>query len=221
MDPNDPNFDGMHSDFDNQTSYKHPRAWRNAKREMEKMANGLPDLVKQLEAVARADGLCIRLALRAAIFGYVNQDKGSRMEDWQQSYRKDDGSTAKPAKAKATKETSDDSEDNDDWEKEGEEWKEVHAEAPSETLPATERISNSEFMAAMWKACAPAWPMPAGLPDSIRILEVLDGSPPVVVGGSGATLRLYCPCCGKAYKDFNAGFRHIEKKHGKRMAGNA
>ena len=109
MDSNNPEEnDGMHADFDNQTSYKHPRAWRNAKREMERMANGLPDLVKQLEAIARADGMCIRLALRAAIFGYVSQDKDSRMEDWTQSYHTGESDKAKPANVKANKKSRDD-----------------------------------------------------------------------------------------------------------------
>ena len=81
MDPNDPNFDGIHSDFSNQTSYKHPKAWRDAKRAMINMANHLPELVEQLEAIAREDKMCIRLALAAALYGYVNQTKSSRAED--------------------------------------------------------------------------------------------------------------------------------------------
>jgi len=90
MDSNTPKEnDGIHADFDNQTAYTTPRAWRNAKKAMNGMANDLPALVKLLEEHSHADKICIRIALRAALYGYVSQDQKGRMAMHKNTYNKD------------------------------------------------------------------------------------------------------------------------------------
>jgi hypothetical protein len=227
MNPNDNDFDGIHSDFSNQTSYKHPKAWRDAKRAMINMANHLPEFVEQLEAVAREDKMCIRLALAAALYGYVNQTKSSRVEDFVRSVGGDPESgsgafvmesmTGKPKPPEPASGDDDEDDDGPGWEKKGEEWKQARAKCPSESLPENERVSKAEFMAAIWKTMS-ALPIPTLPADAIITavipVDKIDGLPMVTNGPNcGKDWRMFCSFCGKAYRDTSALSRHMEKKH--------
>jgi hypothetical protein len=90
--------------------------------------------------------------------------------------------------------------------------------AELEALPDGERVSDADFLAAMWKATS-ALPMPPGLPPGVtldvdRIPGHAPNTPPNIVSTAGGRERHLCPVCGARFIMPARLGRHLKVKHG-------
>jgi hypothetical protein len=88
-----------------------------------------------------------------------------------------------------------------------------------EALPPHEQASPRDVLLAQWRIMAPGWPLPPNLPADVYLEPpprlAPDGVPPFIMQRCGDDDRVFCPHCGRPYRNALNLFRcHLVPRHG-------